>query len=131
LTSCNGLVHLANMSRMFRFANKTADLLLRLVIVLSLAGYSLSGASAAMHPDLRAQAAQSVSHHEVEHEGDQHHQTDAKRIKDTCCQDYCAVSAIQCFGTALKHPRAESLREFVNDAYQVGRPPRIDLPPNI
>ena len=119
---------------MLRFASTCAVLLLRLAIVLSLAGYSSFSANAAMHPDLLAQVTQIATDHVVahsEHDGEKHHGKDSKQLKDTCCQDFCGVNAINCGGVALKHPRAQSSRAFVDDSYLGGLSPRIDLPPDI
>lgn len=127
------------MSGMFRFASSAAALFFRLVIVVSLAGYSLSTVNAAMHPDAPAEAVQVDMAHgadhaamaNMDHSGDQHDHADSKTSKDSCCQDYCGVTVIGCDGAALAHPRLELVRAFLDDTLHVGLAPSLHLPPNI
>lgn len=128
---------------MFRFASSAAALFFRLVIVVSLAGYSLSAVNAAMHPDVPAEAMQVDTDHsmahdsdhasvaDMDHSGDQHDHADSKTSKNTCCQDYCGVTAIDCGGVVLSHPRLEPVHALLDDALFFGLAPRLHLPPNI
>lgn len=118
-------------------------LFFRLVIVVSLAGYSLSTVNAAMHPDAPVEAMQVEAEHtmahgadhaamvDMEHSGDQHDHAGSKTSKDTCCQDYCGVTVIDSDGSALAHPRLELVRAFLDDTLHVGLAPSLHLPPNI
>jgi hypothetical protein len=131
------------MSGMLRFASSAVALFFRLVIVVSLAGYSLSTVNAAMHPDLPGKAMlvemdHSTTHDsdhaataDMDHGGDQHDHADSKSSKNTCCQDYCGVAAIDCGGLALTHPRVELVHALLDDAHYVGLAPSLHLPPNI
>jgi hypothetical protein len=131
------------MSGMLRFASAAATLIFRLVIVVSLAGYSLSSANAAMHPQTPAAASQIEADHTASHGTDHaavadedHHgggerQAGAKDTKPDCCQDYCGVAAIDCDSAALAHPRLDPVLAFIDDNDLVGLAPRLHLPPNI
>jgi len=129
------------MSGMFRFASATMTLFFRLVIVMSLAGYSMSTVNAAMHPDQPIQAPLLEMDHGShddhqsslsvdDHSSDQHDHADSKSSK-SCCQDYCGVVAINCGNAHLKHPRIEPVRAFLNDLRYVGQAPTVHLPPDI
>lgn len=130
------------MSEVFRFASAAVTLILRLVIMISLAGYSMSTVNAAMHPDQPAQALQLETEHAThgdhpsslsadDHSSDQHDHADSKSSKKSCCQDYCGVVAINCSNAHLKHPRIEPVRAFLNDVRYVGQAPTVHLPPDI
>lgn len=128
---------------MFRFASSAVALFFRLVIVVSLAGYSLSTVNAAMHPSeptkaMQVQIDHSTAHGDdhaamvdTDHGGDQHDQAGSKSSKNTCCQDYCGVTVIDCGGVALTHPRLEPVHALLDDVLSVGLAPRLHLPPNI
>lgn len=131
-----------NMSGMFRFASAAMMLMYRLVIVVSLAGYSMSTVNAAMHPDQPKQGTQFEmdhgSHQEdqsvmsaTDHHSDQHDHADSKSSKKSCCQDYCGVVAINCGNMHLKHPLIEPVLAYLSDAHYVGQAPTIHLPPDI
>lgn len=126
-----------------RFASSAVALLSRLVIIVSLAGYSLSTVNAAMHPQVPTESSQVETDHPISHGSDnsgmadidQHHDqreyVDSKNSNKSCCQDYCGVTAINFNTSALAHPRLESVHEFVDDTNYVGLAPRLELPPNI
>lgn len=125
---------------MFRFASSAAALFFRLVIVVSLAGYSLSTVNAAMHPPeaMQVEMDHSTTHGDdhvamadTDHDGDQHDQVGSKSSQNTCCQDYCGVTAIDSGGAALTHPRVKPVHALLDDALYVGLAPRLHLPPNI
>lgn len=115
-------------------------ILLRLVIVLSLAGYSLPTASAAMHgawanPNL----VQSDDHHEMATADHAHshgdHQSSVddtqKLVKTECCKGFCVSMAIVTDAEAVGGPRIASIREFADDAQTLGELPPLHRPPNI
>ena len=68
---------------------------------------------------------------DTDHGGDQHDQAGSKSSKNTCCQDYCGVTVIDCGGVALTHPRLEPVHALLDDVLSVGLAPRLHLPPNI
>lgn len=125
---------------MFRITLCKMLILIRLVIVVSLAGYSLSTASAAKHgawSDVKI--SQSGDHHEVassdhvhgDHD-DQSSPDDAqKQAKTECCADFCVSMAIVTETDACGGPRVASIRAFVDDAQTESELPRLDRPPNI
>ncbi|KKX29445.1 hypothetical protein YH62_16910 [Rhizobium sp. LC145] len=128
---------------MFRITSKVTALIFRLVMVLSLAGYSFSAVNAAMHRDAPAQISQldedHAGHHgndhdavsAVDHQGDQHDHAGPEKSKTSCCQDYCGVAAITCSGSSLSHPSVVAIREFIDDRDTIGQAPSLHRPPNI
>lgn len=127
---------------MFRITSKAMAVLLRLVMVLSLAGYSFSSVNAAMHPASHAEITQietdHAGHHgddhltkNVDHHVDQHDDQSAEKSKTSCCKDYCGVAAITCSGSALSHPNLASVLEYIDDTDTVGQEPSLHRPPNI
>ncbi len=143
MTSIKALAILTGMSGMYRITSKAMALMFRLVMILSLAGYSFSAVSAAMHPESSAQIAQieevHASHHgddhvamaDTDHHGNQHDHSSPEKSKNSCCKDYCGIAAITCSGSSLSHPRVVSIREFINDTDPRGQPPSLHRPPNI
>ncbi|MDG3576941.1 MULTISPECIES: hypothetical protein [Rhizobium] len=137
------LAILEGMSGMYRITSKAMALLFRLVMILSLAGYSFSAVNAAMHPESAPQVSQMEndhsSHHGNDHSamvqsddhGDQHDHSSPEKTKNSCCKDYCGVAAITCTGSSLSHPRVVSIREFADDTDTVGEAPSLHRPPNI
>ena len=134
-----GLAIYLSMTGIFRFASAAVALAFRLVILVSLAGYSLSTVNAAMHPEVPVEATQVEADHLMSHGSDhaamadidQHDHADSKSSKKSCCQDYCGVTAINCGSTTLTHPRVEPVHAFINDTHHVGLAPSLHLPPNI
>lgn len=143
LTSLKALSILTGMSGMYRITSKAMALMFRLVMILSLAGYSFSAVSAAMHPESSAQIAQieegHSSHHgddrvamaDTDHHGNQQDHGSPEKSKNSCCKDYCGVAAITCSGSSLNHPRVVSIREFIDDTDAAGQKPSLNRPPNI
>jgi hypothetical protein len=131
------------MSGMYRITSKAMALLFRLVMILSLAGYSFTAVNAAMHPDNSPRASQMETDHSSHHggddtamvksddHGDQHEHASSEKTKNSCCKDYCGVAAITCNGSSLSHPRVISIREFADDTDTVGEAPSLHRPPNI
>lgn len=116
--------------------------LIRLVIIVSLAGYSFSNASAAMHGQGSAAQQSTISqsdHHGSDqashdhHGGDIGHQDDgaSKLVKQECCGDYCVSMAVPIGHVAIGGPAVETLRFFVDDSKAVGQTPVLHRPPNI
>lgn len=141
LTKSRAATIYGGMSGMFRFASSAAALFFRLVIIVSLAGYSLSAVNAAMHPGQIAEVVSVEADHADHAHGhsemaakdtpSDHHGSIDKTSKKTCCDDYCGVTVIDCGSSSLTHPRLEIARAFIDDTHQVGLAPSLHLPPNI
>ncbi|NSY09630.1 hypothetical protein G6L84_24220 [Agrobacterium tumefaciens] len=128
---------------MYRITSKAMAMLFRLVMILSLAGYSFTAVNAAMHPDNPPRISQMEndhsSHHGDDHRamaqandhGDQHEHGSSETTKNSCCKDYCGVAAITCTGSSLSHSRVVSVHEFADDKNAVGEAPSLHRPPNI
>lgn len=125
---------------MFRIILHKMLILIRLVIVVSLAGYSVPTASAAMHgawSDL--EVPQSVhQHYEVaggDHLHGDHDQSSPddiqKLAKTDCCQSFCVSMAIVTNADPVSGPRVASIRDFVDDVEPTGELPTLHRPPNI
>ncbi|MCA1368353.1 hypothetical protein I6F15_13190 [Bradyrhizobium sp. BRP14] len=113
-------------------------ILLRLVIVMSLAGYSLPTASAAMHGAwANSDIVQFNDHHEMatpDHRHGDHHtspEDSQKLVKTDCCKGFCVSMAIVTDADTVGGPRVASIREFVDDARTMGELPPLHRPPNI
>ncbi|WKL22413.1 hypothetical protein QYR00_18065 [Agrobacterium tumefaciens] len=136
------------MRKMLQTSKLTA-LLFRLVMILSLAGYSVSTVNAAMHgPDAAGMPHdQSVmmdhgamkSHGGSAMASDDHHKMDAaehdsgvkKPVKPECCGDFCLGMAVLIAHDALGKPVDNSIRSFLDDSKAVGEIPLLHRPPNI
>ncbi len=122
---------------MFRITLSKMLVLLRLVIIASLAGYSLPSASAAMHGTWSTIAVdQTDSHHATsdvhQDHGDHHSNPDDDQTlsKPECCNAFCVSLAIVVEADMICGPRLAVLQEFVDDAHiQSGVPP-LQRPPN-
>ena len=133
----------AFMSGISRITSQIMMSVFRLVVVLAMAGYSVSAVNAAMHPSSTSSAsltavAQSShgSHaHDVSSAVDRHSseadEANTDKSSNTCCQDYCGVFAITCAMPKLAHPMVVSIKDFMNDVSTYGESPRLHRPPNI
>ena len=130
------------MSEMLRITSSTMMLFFRLVVVLSLAGYSVSAVNAAMHPSSSASASLNDAHSvHVAHEdsatsvdgphADQVDEASSDKSGSTCCQDFCGVFAITCAMPKIAHPVVVSMKGFINDIRTFGESPALHRPPNI
>ncbi|WFU51585.1 hypothetical protein [Sinorhizobium terangae] len=125
---------------MFRITLHKMLVLIRLVIVVSLAGYSVPTVSAAMHgawSDLEISQSDH-QHHEVasgDHVHGDHDQSspdDAHKLAKTdCCQGFCISMAIVTDADAVGGPRVATIRKFIDDARAIGELPQLHRPPNI
>lgn len=130
--------------------SKLTELLFRLVMILSLAGYSVSTVNAAMHgPDTAemqtTQSAMMMDHGAMmDHGGSammsgDHHNMDTadhdsgvkKPVKQECCNDFCLGMAVLIAHDALGGPVVNSIRSFLDDSKTVGQIPLLHRPPNI
>ncbi|WP_088695509.1 MULTISPECIES: hypothetical protein [unclassified Rhizobium] len=139
---------------MYRIALSKMLIFVRLVIIVSLAGYTLSNANAAMHgsafPELPSAVAASeheqhaMSGHDHAMTGDHEaiqdvHQHDHgstsgdedQFAKQQCCKDFCGGLGIVCEAHDVGGPVVSSIRQFVNDQSLVGELPTLHRPPNI
>ncbi len=134
------------MGKMYRITFSKMLVLLRLVIVISLAGYSLPTASAAMHASWSgSEILQSHDHHgqvDDHHEGAGSHHSDGdhasspddaalKIAKQECCGSFCASMAIVASSVPVGGERLAIIREFIDDARVMGEFPSLHRPPNI
>ncbi|CAN7503170.1 hypothetical protein LJR255_003418 [Pararhizobium sp. LjRoot255] len=124
---------------MYRITLAKMLVLLRLVIIASLAGYSLPAASAAMHGAIATSTTvQSDDHHEMTN-GDHVHGDESaspddmqKIAKQECCKDFCVSFAIFATADVVGGPVVmASIREFINDNRVVGELVPLHRPPNI
>lgn len=111
--------------------------------MVSLAGYSLSNASAAMHGggDLSGRASMSMAdHHQDANASHDHHQqasADAddadgmNMVKQECCKDFCTSFALVISSDTISGPVASTVSGFLNDRGLAGQIPALHRPPNI
>jgi hypothetical protein len=135
------------MGKMYRIILSKLLLMMRLVIIVSLVGYSLSNANAAMHgssfPKLDVVASDLTPSHEghdtaqtARHDhshGDTSNDADgvSKLVKQECCKDFCGGLGIICEGPDVGGPIVNSIREFIDDRTTLGELPPLHRPPNI
>ncbi|MGO7591280.1 hypothetical protein [Rhizobium leguminosarum] len=137
------------MGKMYRIAMSRLLVMIRLVIIVSLAGYSLSNASAAMHgsslPEMAAVVSETdaVQHHDghdmTKMAVHDHSQGEAsgdadgvsKPVKQECCKDFCGGLGIICEGQDVGGPVVTSIRQFIDDRTTLGELPTLNRPPNI
>ncbi|MEI2302218.1 hypothetical protein [Ensifer sp. MJa1] len=134
------------MGKMYRITFSKMLVLLRTVIVMSLAGYSLPTASAAMHGSWSgSEVLQSHDHQgqvDDHHEGASGHHSDgdhasspddaARKIaKQECCGSFCVSMAIVTSSVPVGGQRVATIREFIDDAHIMGEFPSLHRPPNI
>ncbi|MBO0134648.1 hypothetical protein JZX89_28300 [Agrobacterium sp. Rnr] len=125
-------------------------ILFRLAIIISLVGYTLPNANAAMHGPSVLQTEATITddhghgshgHDELaspNHDADQaqsgHHVGDDdmdKSGKQNCCQDFCMSMALLDCHQAETHLAASSIRYFIDDSKNVGQITLLNRPPNI
>ncbi|EJJ26577.1 hypothetical protein PMI11_05211 [Rhizobium sp. CF142] len=131
-------------------------LFVRLVIIVSLAGYTLSNANAAMHgsafPDLQPPAISAGGHDHHAMSGEDHAASgdhgvvqnasiqqdhgssasdDEQLSKQQCCKDFCGGFGIVCEAHEVGGPVVSSIRQFVDDQSILGELPPLHRPPKI
>ena len=132
---------------MFRDLLSRIMIVFRLAIVVSLVGYTLPNANAAMHGsayDDLAVVAVEADHHDhglpahaaMQDDSDaSHHQpgkdAGGKLAKNDCCQDFCFSMALPSGYDAPEVLAHSSIREFNDDTDPHGQPPSLHRPPNI
>lgn len=125
---------------MYRIMSKKLLVLVRLVIIVSLAGYSLSNATAAMHDAQEAQSSISAllqhsdgasahKHHGQMSSG--HDEAGTKLIKQECCQDFCIGMAIIVSCNSMRGPVLSARHDVIDDRGLKGEMPSLHRPPNI
>ncbi|WP_210258162.1 hypothetical protein [Rhizobium sp. 57MFTsu3.2] len=143
------------MGKMYRIALSKLLIFVRLVIIASLAGYTLSNANAAMHgsafPELPPPSAASAHDHHAATDHDHGVTSDDEAVQDVahqhehgsptgdddqfskqqCCKDFCGGFGIVCEAHDVGGPVVSSIRQFVNDQSLVGELPPLHRPPNI
>lgn len=124
-------------------------LLFRLVMILSLAGYSVSTVNAAMHGSdaggMQHDQSAMMDHGKMmDHGGsamtsDNHHNHDMadndsgakKPAKPQCCGDFCLGMAVLIGHDTAGMPVVSSIRSFPDDSKAPGQSPLLHRPPNI
>ncbi|MGO7036959.1 hypothetical protein ACCS60_01170 [Rhizobium acaciae] len=137
------------MGKMYRIAMSRLLVMMRLVMIVSLGGYSLSNASAAMHGSSFPEAAAVLSESEATQHHDSHDMTKmavhdhsqgdvsddadglSKPVKQECCKDFCGGLGIICEGQDDGGPVVTSIRQFIDDRTTLGELPPLHRPPNI
>ena len=128
------------MDAMYRITCKKLLILIRLVIVVSLAGYSLSNATAAMHGgalDATTVVSETMEHTDAQMGEHDHHRkvsTDddaSKVVKQNCCNDFCISFAIVANMHTLDGPVVSSTHRLIDDQRSFGEIPSLHRPPNI
>ncbi|MBB6486121.1 hypothetical protein [Rhizobium lusitanum] len=130
------------MGKAYRIALSKLLLVVRLAMIVSLAGYTLSNANAAMHgsafPEIRAERQMDHGDHrttQADLAGDHH--SDASDLgknkagKQECCKDFCVSFGIVCGGYEVGGFTVSSVRQFIDDRHMLGEQPNLDRPPNI
>ncbi len=125
------------MGAMYRIICRKLLTLIRLAIVLSLAGYSLSTATAAMH-GASAQISAVMQHGDgAQMSAHDHHQTvsaddDGSNLaKQECCKDFCIGFAIIVSTNTIASPVIASIREFIDDRSSFGEIQSLHRPPSL
>lgn len=125
-----------------RSKQKLLCLFVRLVIVVSLAGYSTYSVESVMHSDVASSVEPFTSQSYYGDHGtniaaasedahDHGYSSQPTKSKASCCVDYCGVAALTCTGVALKHPRSDITVVMLDDKDLTGRLPQLHRPPNI
>jgi hypothetical protein len=137
------------MRKMHRIVRSRMLLLVRLVMVASLAFFGISNAYAAMHgsllPELR-QAAMEMDHashhdemaseHDEANSAQSHHDMSGDKADDglskqECCKDFCGGLGIVSDAVEIGGPIVSAIREFSDDKRQFGELSYVDRPPSI
>ena len=127
---------------MYRILCRTLLILIRLAIVLSLAGYSLSTATAAMHGTSSAGASTQMPHVMQHGDGAQmsahdHRETASaddgasKSAEQECCKGFCIGLAIIASTNTLGAPVLSPIREFTDDKRWFGEIHSLYRPPSL
>ena len=135
---------------MFRNLLGRIVILFRLAVIVSLVGYTLPNANAAMHGPaaLQTEAATTADHgththdnlassdlgHDAEHAQSGHHggsDDSDKSPNQNCCQDFCMSMALLACHQAETRLVASSIRYFIDDSKNVGQITLLNRPPNI
>lgn len=128
------------MGAMYRIICKRLLILIRLVIVVSLAGYSLSTATAAMHGEglnattVMSESMEHTGAHMAEHDhhGNVSADDDASKVvNQDCCSDFCISFAIVESVDSLDRPVVSSIHRLIDDQRSFGEIPTLHRPPNI
>lgn len=126
---------------MYRIAMSRLLVIMRLVIIVSLVGYTFSNANAAMHgasfsdfavtaPADSSEAG--MSGHDHAHDGAiSDEDGESKLVKQECCKDFCGGFGIICDSHDVGGPVVTSIRQFVDDRRTYGELPALNRPPNI
>ena len=126
---------------MYRIICRKLLVLIRLAIIVSLAGYSLSNPAMAMHvdpsADHQAGSQQLIVQVDAQIPSDDNHRTfsadseGSKPVKQDCSYDFCAGFVLVAFQDDSRGPVVSAAREFIDEHGFVGELPGLHRPPNI
>ena len=142
------------MSKVHRIAFQKLLMLVRLVIVVSLASYTLPSVSLAMHgnasssyaaalPIATAAAHEMMAAHAMHdmkaadaprhdhHPTDQASKADGKTLKQECCNDSCLSAAIVADVPSILRDAPATVKLYSNDAFVFGEYSPLQRPPSI
>ncbi|GAA3113231.1 hypothetical protein GCM10010520_66720 [Rhizobium viscosum] len=144
------------MGKMYLNALSRLLFFVRLVIIVSLAGYTLSNANAAMHgsafPDLQPPAISAGGHDHhaisgedhaaagdhgvvrnasIKHDHGSSASDDGQFSKQQCCKDFCGGFGIVGQAHEIGGPVISSIRQFTDDQSILGELPPLHRPPKI
>lgn len=131
------------MGNVVRIAFLKMLVLIRLVVVASLALYTLPNATFAMHGEDPALVAVSLQEAHADHASmavSDHHdhgastdtaKHDQKQDKQDCCSDFCISMAIMADAPVYGSPRTEAVIVFLNDGFVHGQLSSLHRPPSI
>ena len=123
-----------------RIRQKVLVLFFRLVMIVSLAGYSTYAVETVMHADfgsglLAMEMDSGESHHAPAiasaEDGMSHDHSGPEKTKPSCCVDYCGVAALICPGATISHPRSMQRVALLDDKDAFGRLSQLHRPPSI
>lgn len=131
------------MGNVIRIAFLKMLVLVRLVVVASLALYTLPNATFAMHGPEASSVAASLEDDHGNHASMSaldHHghgistdiaKHDQKQDTQNCCSDFCMSLAIMAETPAYGTPRSDSVLHFLNDGFVFGQLSSLHRPPSI
>ncbi|MGJ8571922.1 MAG: hypothetical protein ACSHXI_14615 [Hoeflea sp.] len=126
---------------MYRIICRKLLVLIRLAIILSLTGYSLSVAAAA--PYSAASADNQLSTFQLMDKADAHLASDdnhrhdskvdqgSKLLKQQCCDDFCVSFALVTCRNDTSGPVVSTAREFMDEHGIAGETPGFHRPPKV
>jgi len=126
---------------MYRIISRKLQVLIRLAIIVSLAGYALSNPVAATHLDTSADhqagSSQLIVQLDVQMPSDDSHPDfsadtgDTHLVKQDCSYDFCAGFVLVTFQDDTRGPVVSAIREFVDEHGVIDELHGLHRPPSI